>query len=106
MDGLGGHYILLYVFSGFHPLSGYIGKPYDEGLFLDQLTLWGIYGCAGWVLVCVCVKCVYITGSGRGGCVADTPGCNNAPVKNGARVGYIYFSGGHTLMICRGAVTV
>ncbi len=52
-----GHYILLYVFSGFHPLSGYIGKPYDEGLFIDQLTLWGIYGCAGWV-VCVCV-CLY-----------------------------------------------
>ncbi len=62
-----GHYILLYVFSGFHPLSGYIGKPYDEGLLINQLTLWGIYGCAGWVLVCVCVKCVYITGSGCGG---------------------------------------
>lgn len=54
----------------------------------------------------ICVKCVDITGSGRGGCAADTPGCNNAPVENGTRVGHIYFCWGHTFMICRGAVQV
>ncbi len=33
-------------------------------------------------------------------CVADTLGCNNAPMKNETQIGHIYSSGVHTIVIC------